>query len=555
MVRMSKKLIAALLVVMLAVVFAAPAVFAKDHGSSRNINGYLNGKAVWKVTFRDLDEKLDWARLAIDRMFAKGIIKGYPDNYFKPNENVTHLEAIIMAMRVMGWEDETKNIKMMPKDVKNLNLAWDQAYYYIALAVQKGIVKPEELFNFKPNNPAKRYEVARYIVRAIEKEKEAEKHMKEKLPFKDANAIPKDAVGYVYVMMDMGLMKGDDRGLFQPNKPITRAEMAVLIDRLDGSAHQEEKNELIGVISDIDEYDLTITIKNSFGRKTYNVVEGVPVYFNNGYLDFEDLNVGDEVELTTNSKKEVVFIQLLNDVKDDKEVIITAKGLVVDVDEDDETISLHTVIKAEGQGFIGVLEVSDIEGRHYELDTEYGTFVLSGKTDGMDNYVGKEIVVKGQIKDVLSIYMRGEIIDVQEFYPIRSKDLVTFEIGKDTRITVDGKRANLNDIEVGDFAELKADEDDVALEINVKSIDEYLEKRDLDQKEQKIEDGKIEGKVLKINDAETKLRIQTKNGVYTFIISDDVDLDDEIDDLQDIVGKKVELEIKNGKVVEIELED
>lgn len=556
MVKTSKKLIAAFLVVMLAVVFVAPTAFAKDHGGSRNINGLVNGKATWKIGFRDIDEKMNWARLAIDKMFAKGIIKGYPDNYFKPNDHVTHLEAIIMAMRVMGWEEEAKNIKVMPSGIKNLNLAWDQAYYYIALAVEKGIVKPAELLGFKPNDPAKRYEVAKYIVRAIEKEKEAEKHMKEKLPFKDANAIPKDAVGYVYVMVDMGLMKGDERGLFQPNKPITRAEMAVLIDRLDDKANPEEENELVGVISAIDEDDLTITIKSSAGRKTYDVVKGVPVYFDNAYLDFEDLNVGDEVELTLNSAKEVVFIQLLDDEKgdDESQVIITAKGLVVDVDEDDKTISLHTVIKAEGQGFIGILEESDVEGKHYELDTEYGTFVLLGNTDDMDDYVGRKIIVKGQIKDVFSIYMRGEVIDVKEFYPVRSKDIVTFEVDKNTKITVDGKRADLDDITVGDFVQVEADEDDVAFKITVESIKEYLEKRGLNQEEEKIKDGRLEGKITKINDAGSKLRIQTKDGLYTLLIADDVELDEEIDDIKDLVGKKVELNIKKGKVVEIELE-
>jgi len=550
MVGMSRKIIAVLLVVMFAVVFLAPTAFAKDNGSSRNINGFLNEKASWKIIFRDVDEKLNWARLAIDRMFAKGIIKGYPDNYFRPNDHVTHLEAIIMAMRVMGWENETKNIKSMPSNVKKLNLAWDQAYYYIALAVQKGIVKPEELISFKPNDPAKRHEVAKYIVRAIDKEKEAERHMKEELPFKDAKSIPKDAVGYVYVMVKMGLMKGDDRGLFQPNKPITRAEMAVLIDRLDGSTHQDEKNELIGTISAIDEDELTITIRNSYGKKTYDVVKGVPVYYDNGYLDFEDLNVGDEVELTVNSKKEVVFIQLLKDVKDKKEITISAKGLVVDVDEDDKTISLHTLIKAEGQGFIGVLEVSNIEGRHYELDTDYGTFVLLGNTDDMDDYVGDEIVVKGQIKDVLSIYMRGEIIEVEDFYPLRSRDLVTFEVDKNTRITIDGKRAVLGDIEIGDFAEVKADEDDVALEIRVESIEEYLRERGWKQEE--VKDGRIEGKVVRINADGTKLRIETRDGLYSYAIDKNVKLDG-IDDIEDILNKQVKLELKNGKVVRIGL--
>ena len=62
-----------------------------------------------------------------------------------------------------------------------------------------------------------------------------QKHMKEKLPLKTPSAIPKDAIGYVYVMLDLELMKGDNNNKFKPQEPITRAEMAVMLNRLDVS--------------------------------------------------------------------------------------------------------------------------------------------------------------------------------------------------------------------------------------------------------------------------------------------------------------------------------
>lgn len=54
----------------------------------------------------------------------------------------------------------------------------------------------------------------------------------EKVAYKDQKSIPawaKDAVDYV---TEKKLMIGDDRGNFNPNKPITRAEMAVILERL-----------------------------------------------------------------------------------------------------------------------------------------------------------------------------------------------------------------------------------------------------------------------------------------------------------------------------------
>ena len=98
-------------------------------------------------------------------MYARGIFTGYPGDIFKPKNNVTHLEAIIMSLRVMGWEEEAKRTKIND-NIKKINLGWNDAYYYVALAVEKGLIKPEELKGFNPNTPAKRYEVARYIVSA-----------------------------------------------------------------------------------------------------------------------------------------------------------------------------------------------------------------------------------------------------------------------------------------------------------------------------------------------------------------------------------------------------
>lgn len=553
MARMSKKIIAVFLVLILTAVFVAPTAFAKGHNNN-SMNRFLNGNAFQKgrLSFQDVDEKLEWARLAIEKMFAKGVIKGYNNNLFKPNNNVTHLEAIIMAIRIMGWEDEAKSIRDLPTNIRSLNLSWADAYYYIALATQKGIIKPQEVKGFNPNTPAKRYEVAKYIVRALNKEDEAKDHMRDKLPFKDANAIPRDAVGYVYVMVDLGLMRGDDKGLFQPNKPISRAEMAVLIERIDGVTSPESKDELVGIIYDIDYEDLYIEIKNSIGTKAYDVEKDVPVYYNGKYLDFEDLIKGDKVELTLNSKRDVVFIQLLEE-SDREKVTISAKGLVTDVNLRAKTISLHTVITAEGQGFIGTLKENNIGGKHYELETGQGRFVLLGNTKDLKDHVGDVIIVKGEIKDVFSIYMRGEIIDVEGFYPVKNRDVVTFEVKRDTYILLDGKRAALDHIKVGDFAGIEA-EGDTALEINAESLKEYLEERDWEQEEQ-VKHDTIEGKVVRINDDLTKLRIETKDGYYNFAIAKKVDLDDDLENLKDLVGKQVILEIENDVVVVIDLVD
>lgn len=461
---------ALLLVMIMLITFVAPVANAKSWnippGQLKKVTGIPPGQLKKIIGFYDVDETLEWARLAIDRMYARGIITGYPGDIFKPKDNVTHLEAIIMSLRVMGWEEEAKKTKI-DAEIKNIQLSWDDAYYYVALAVEKGIIKSEELKGFNPNTPAKRYEVARYIVRALDMESEAKKHMKEKLSFKDASAIPKDAVGYVYVMVDLELMKGDNNNKFKPNEPITRAEMAVMLNRLDGSLEPKEDNKLVGTIKKIDIDDLTITLQNSFGIKTYDLLEKTPVYVNGKYRSLDDLKVGDKIELVLDADKYVVFIQL---IKKTDRITTTVKGLVVDVNSSKKAVTLFNYGKHQ-EGFVGILKVSNIEGRHYELETERGRYVLIGDTDDLEDYVNEKIVVLGKISGDASIYMRGPLVDVKDFYPVKSKYTTTLYIDGNTKITVDDKKAGLLNIKTGDYAEIKA-EDELAVQIKVKTPEE-----------------------------------------------------------------------------------
>ncbi|MCR4431267.1 MAG: S-layer homology domain-containing protein [Tepidanaerobacteraceae bacterium] len=547
--KLTAKIITVLLVVLVVLTVAVPAAFAGG-AEGKNSNAFSQGKARWKTGFSDVDETLNWARMAIEKMYAKGIFTGYPGNFFKPRNNVTNLEIVVIALRIMGWEQEAGNVKNLPKSVKNLDVKWSKGYYYIALAVEKGLVEPDELKGFNPNAAAKRYEVARLVARALGREDEAQQHMNDKLPFKDANAVPKDAVGYVYVITDLGLMKGDDRGLFKPQEPISRAEMAVLASRLDGTLEPEDENLLVGIVKDVDTEELTITITNSYGEKTYDMIENAPVYIDEKYRELEDLNVGDRVELVLNSDGDVVFIQVLEE--DAAPVTVSAVGLVTDVDKDEETVSVFTYLDGARRGFVGVLKTSDVEGWHYELSTSYDTFVLTGNTDGMKDYVGKTMVVTGALKTGPSAYMKGYLIDVEEFYPVKAESVVTFKVDGNTKITVDGKTAGLSNIETGDFAQVKA-QGETALQIKVNSFREMVQERE--RKSEEIKNGKLEGKVVSLTlRSQWEIAVEIQDSVCTFLLDKNIKLS-AIDELSDIrAGMKVELRIKNGKVIEIKAE-
>ena len=51
----------------------------------------------------DWDEIAGWARPAVAGLIYTGIIKGYEDGSFRPKNDLTRAESIVMALRVMDY--------------------------------------------------------------------------------------------------------------------------------------------------------------------------------------------------------------------------------------------------------------------------------------------------------------------------------------------------------------------------------------------------------------------------------------------------------------------
>lgn len=309
--------------------------------------------------FYDLQDAL-WAIAAIARMKGFGIINGYEGNVFKPNNPVTQAEALAMIVRALDMEKEAQEIarrfagtydafgyepdnsmylmdwdrfsdvRELEEYLENLaaylqskskkvngqylpfvpsNTRW--ALGYILLAVDQGWVRISEV---NPNAPASRAWISMVMVRALGYEDEALAQMKVKLPYKDASAIPKDMVGYVAVAVELGLFQGYPGGTFQPNKAVTRAEMATIIDRfLTGELPEETDYRVRGTVTQISKNK--VTVKTSSGRTVaFTISKDALILVGNRPGGWDDLSVGDTVEILSNGQGVALLITLLEDV-------------------------------------------------------------------------------------------------------------------------------------------------------------------------------------------------------------------------------------------------
>jgi len=160
-----------------------------------------------------------WAKATIQSWMDKGLIKGYPDGTFKPDQNITRAEFITLVNGAFGY---TETAPISYTDVKQ------DAWYAsaVAIAVKAGYFSGYPDGTMKPEYPISREEVATIIMRIS---------MLESNPlaantYTDAASLnwSKGAVGAV---LTANIMKGYPNGSFGPQMPIERGEATVSLDR------------------------------------------------------------------------------------------------------------------------------------------------------------------------------------------------------------------------------------------------------------------------------------------------------------------------------------
>ncbi|MGG3005710.1 S-layer homology domain-containing protein [Geobacillus stearothermophilus] len=157
----------------------------------------------------------------INQLVELGIIQGYPDGTFRPNNPITRLQAVTMIVREMKLNTSNRPDPKF-KDVKKGMPGYD----IIAAAVDEGIVDGKSNGTFAPYELLTRAQMAKILVKAY-KLKSKDSHFKE---FKD---VPSKhwAYSYIGILASNNITKGYSNGTFKPDSYITRAHFAVFLSR------------------------------------------------------------------------------------------------------------------------------------------------------------------------------------------------------------------------------------------------------------------------------------------------------------------------------------
>lgn len=433
----------------------APAAYA-DPGNNNPNNKNKNKSTFVNSKFNDIDDDdVKWAKDPILRMTEKGFIKGYGNGFFQPKKPVTQLEAIIMALRVAGEEPKAISyadlISLGKKHFKFKNLISLWAEGYVDLAIEEDIIDEGDIKNL--NSPAKRYEVAKYMVRAIGLENEAEDNMDADLDFEDDENVPDGYEGYVYVAIDRGIMTVYPNGMFLPNKPVTRAEMAIILYRIDENGdYDTDYEKFTGEVVSIDRRDREITLEISGNDRKFDLANTVYVTFDDKKGSLIDVEAGDDVKITVNDDDKVIRIDV-DRALDEKD---TFTGRILAIDEDKVTLL--------------------VSGNQRTFDVDADVDVLFDDQDGSVDDVIKGDWVKIYVDsddDVIKVELTRDLEDFDTYdgeVEYVDSDEITIQDGSternfdfDSNVQVffdDDEMGDVDDIDDGDDVELIVDDDD-----------------------------------------------------------------------------------------------
>jgi len=201
--------------------------------------GHFSRFAVMAYTGSFEDMRLHWAERAVHRLAARLVVDGVDGARFAPDREVTRAEFVAMLVRLLSLPPAERATAARFEDI-------DSSAWYadaVARAVAAGLIEGVSPSRFAPDEPVTREQMAVIIARAYAMiaggagngaSAAGGSGASSAAVFADAADIAPWALQAVGQLKDWKLTDGYPDGRFAPKQPLTRAEAAVMLDRLAG---------------------------------------------------------------------------------------------------------------------------------------------------------------------------------------------------------------------------------------------------------------------------------------------------------------------------------
>lgn len=185
------------------------------------------------MAFPDVSDDY-WAAAQINLLSEQGVIVGYPDGTFQPDNNVTRAEFAAMAIRALGQEHTKVAQPVNFTDIDENHWAYEDIqkalYFELISADKEGSV-------FRPDDSVSRAESMSVAVNALTTEQISVAKAKEVLAQKyiDANTIPEwflIPAGKSEILGMIVVAPTAQKAALEAERPATRAEVAAILFKM-----------------------------------------------------------------------------------------------------------------------------------------------------------------------------------------------------------------------------------------------------------------------------------------------------------------------------------
>ncbi|MBB5174587.1 S-layer homology domain-containing protein [Texcoconibacillus texcoconensis] len=351
----------------------------------------------------------DWFADSVNYTAEKGIIEGYEDGTFRPDEQLTRAQAASMIAGAFNLDIQED----ADADFSDVDDEWFAAE--VAAVAEAGYIQGYEDGTFRPDNNITRAELADIVVAAYE----LEENEAAILDLNDVDGHWGEAA--VKALASLGIVQGYGDGEFKPDAEVNRAEAATFFHRTEAP---EERLDVEVDVLEVAEVSAT------------NLKE-IDIYFNQDVEDVEDIE--DEIELLDEDGSELDLdddvdpvvdgnhVRLtLDDAKENQDQVTVKVSDEVLEEEYETTIELFdtTVPTAEEVEVTGTNEIEVVfsepidvdnsdEGDAFTVETNNGTTLIIDSVSFDDSERVATIELLSSLEDgeyEVSVE-RGELVD------------------------------------------------------------------------------------------------------------------------------------------------
>lgn len=425
------------------------------------------------ASFSDLSGH--WAKADVEDVAGRGLVKGYTNGTFKPDNKMTYCEALLFCSRAAGLSAGVKSriaadwsgrmADLLPADM----VSW--ASEEMAVCLETGVISTTELKALKDagslSRSITRETLVMYLARAMQLAPLAESLTVYNTSFRDSASISSALRPYVYLLNSYGIIKGNESNEFMPKGSLTRAEMATMLRRaVDFMADRGIVTELPaytdntwsgGVIVSVTDTgggtSLLALSSDLSGAKSIPLPASVQIYKNNMLTTASALKVGDYARVNFNSAGTAVSVRLGG-------ALTAYTGTVSALSREEITITVPsgTTMRLPLDRFTEVQAGREVGGVGLlDLETQYteATCLVDemGHTAGLQlNGGGWE--EKGLIAGVESA-AGGDTLQLSSF----NGEITRYNIPAGAAVSVNGMVGVLSGAYTGKYAVLRIDRD------------------------------------------------------------------------------------------------